>query len=357
MNSDAPPARPLPEAPEGPSRVLVVDDDRATREQLAAILRGEGHVVEVCEEGPGALARVAQGGIDLVLLDVVMPKMSGTETCRLLKGMAQGAFLPIILVTSRNDAANRIEGLRLGADDYVGKPFDPEELSARVAGMLRIRRLMGNLAEDRERLLKRAVHDELTGMPNRRHFENRIAEERKRAERHHEPFACVLIDIEGATTLRSERSATFFDRLVVRCANALKRSVREGDVVARHADAVFAALLPHTHFPGAIAASERLLRDVGAAIGNPEDPEAGISIGASLFPSKDARTAESLLAAAESALEEARRAGGGRICVLQQRKYIYTPGGSRSERPPPTRPSEPPESGLGGAREPLERRG
>ncbi len=345
MNSDAPVARPPPEAPEGAARVLVVDDDRASREQLATILRGEGHLVEMCEEGTEALTRVAQGGIDLVLLDVVMPKMSGTETCRLLKGMAQSGFLPIILVTGRNDAAARVEGLRIGADDYVGKPFDPDELSARVAGMLRIRRLMGNLAEDRERLLKRAVHDELTGMPNRRHFESRLAEERKRAERHHEPFACVLIDIEGATTLRSERAASFFDRLVVRCANALKRSVREGDVVARHADAVFAALLPHTHFAGAIAAAERLIRDVGAAIGHPEDPLAGISIGASLFPSRDARTSETLLQAAESALEEARRAGGGHICILQQRKYIYTPGGARSERPPPpVRRSEPPGS-------------
>jgi diguanylate cyclase (GGDEF)-like protein len=343
LNSDAP-QRPPPEAPEGAARVLVVDDDRSTREQLAALLRGEGHLVEMCEEGAEALTRVAQGGIDLVLLDVIMPKMSGTETCRLLKGMAQGAFLPIILVTGRNDAGSRVEGLRIGADDYVGKPFDPDELSARVAGMLRIRRLMGGLAEDRERLLKRAVHDELTGMPNRRHFENRLAEERKRAERHHEPFACVLIDIEGATTLRSERSASFFDRLVVRCANALKKSVREGDLVARHADAVFAALLPHTHFMGAIAATERLLRDVGAAIGNPEDPQAGISIGASLFPSRDSRTAETLLQAAESALEEARRAGGGHICILQQRKYIYTPSGTRSERPPPPGRSEPPES-------------
>ena len=168
----------------------------------------------------------------------------------------------------------------------------------------------------------------------------------------------MLIDIEGATTLRTERSASFFDRLVVRAANALKRSVREGDVVARHADAVFAALLPHTHFAGAISASERLLRDLGAAIGLPEDPLAGISIGAALFPTRDTRTPETLLAAAESALEEARRAGGGRICILQQRKYIYTPGGaSRSERPPPsTRRSEPPESEPASTRDAGDRR-
>lgn len=358
MNSDVPSPRPA-DALDGAARVLVADDDRSSREQLAALLRADGHTVELCEDGTEALARIAHGGIDLVLLDVMMPKLSGTETCRLIKGMAGGAFLPIILVTSRNDSASRAEGLRLGADDYVGKPFDPDELSARVAGMLRIRRLMGNLAEDRERLLKRAVHDELTGLPNKRHFESRLTEERKRAERHHEPFGCVLIDIEGATTLRTERSASFFDRLVVRAANALKRSVREGDVVARHADAVFAALLPHTHFAGAIAASDRILRDIGGAIGIPEDPMAGISIGVALFPTRDTRTTETLLASAEAALEEARRAGGGRICILQQRKYIYMPGGvSRSERPPPsTRRSEPPESEPASPRDAGDRRG
>ena len=175
MNSDVPSPRPA-DALDGAARVLVADDDRSSREQLAALLRADGHTVELCEDGTEALARIAHGGIDLVLLDVMMPKLSGTETCRLIKGMAGGAFLPIILVTSRNDSASRAEGLRLGADDYVGKPFSARELLARVAGMLRIRRLMGNLAEDRERLLKRAVHDELTGLPNKRHVESRRTE-------------------------------------------------------------------------------------------------------------------------------------------------------------------------------------
>jgi len=246
--------------------LLVADDDRGAREQLAALLRNEGHTVEVCEDGAEALGRVAQGGIDLVLLDVVMPRLSGTETCRLLKGMAGGAFLPIILVTAKNDAISRAEGLRLGADDYVGKPFDADELSARVAGMLRIKRMIGNLEGDRERLLRRAVHDDLTGLANRRHFEARLAEERKRAERHHEPFACLLIDIAGAVAARDVTAGPLFDRLVARGAAAVKRSVREGDVIARYGDGTFAAMLPHTHFAGTISASERILRDVAAAL-------------------------------------------------------------------------------------------
>ena len=349
------PARPPQEPTDPIARVLVADDDRTAREHLAALLRGDGHAVEVCEDGAEALARVGQGGIDLVLLDVMMPRLSGTEACRLLKSMAGGAFLPIIMLTAKNDLPSRVEGLRMGADDYVGKPFDPEELSARVASMLRIKRLIGNLNEDRERLLRRAVHDELTGLPNRRHFEARLFEERKRAERYHEPFALVLVEVVG---LSGERSGGALERHVARAAAAIKRSVREADVVGRHAETTFAALLPHTHFTGAIAATERILRDVAAALGDPDPSLSSVSIGAAVYPSRDARTPEGMLACAESALEEAQRAGGGNICIVQQRRYLYAPGASPPSRPePPGTPrrpaaSEPPTAGRRAVSEP-----
>jgi PleD family two-component response regulator len=196
-----------------PACVLVVDDDRTSRDVIAGLLRAEGHTVEMCEDGSDAISRVVQGGIDVVLLDIMMPRLSGTDTCRLLKGVSTGGFLPIILVTSKNDAATRSEGLRMGADDFVGKPFDPEELKARVAGMLRIRRLFGAISDDRDRLLRRSVHDDLTGLPNRKLFEMRVAEERKRSERHHEPFACVVVDLAGlAAPPRGEPGAIMTPR-------------------------------------------------------------------------------------------------------------------------------------------------
>jgi two-component system, cell cycle response regulator len=342
--SEAPSARPVSEVPEAGGNVLVADDDRVTREHLAAILRAAGHTVELCEDGQEAVARVAQGGIDVVLLDVMMPKLSGTEACRLLKSAASGTFLPIILVTGRNDPASRAEGLRLGADDYVGKPLDPVELTARVASLLRIRRLVSTISDDRDRLLRRAVFDELTGLPNRRLFESRLHEERKRAERHHEPFACLLV---GVTAGSPPRDPGTLDRLVLRGATAVKRSVREGDVVARFGSTTIGVIMPHTHFVGALSAAERIHRDTATAVGEGED---SVAIGAALFPSRDARTVESLITAAEAALDDAWIEGGGQVCILQQRKYLYTPSISlapRSERAPSTLrrfASEPPPS-------------
>ena len=111
-----------------PARIVVADDDRLSRELLAGILRGAGHTVETAEDGQEAVERVAQGGVDLVLLDIVMPRLSGVEACRLLKGMTLDSFLPVVLVTVKTDTASRVEGLRIGADDYVCKPFEEAEL-------------------------------------------------------------------------------------------------------------------------------------------------------------------------------------------------------------------------------------
>ena len=116
---------------------------------LAGILRSHGYTVETCEDGQEAVERVARGGIDLVLLDIVMPRLSGLEACRLLKGMTNESFLPVVLVTVKTDTASRVEGLKIGADDYVCKPFEEKELVARVEAMLRIKRLHDHVASAR----------------------------------------------------------------------------------------------------------------------------------------------------------------------------------------------------------------
>ena len=136
-----------PPAPRSaPATLLAADDDRLTRELLANILRGHGYVVETCDDGQEAVERVSRGGVNLVLLDIMMPRLSGLEACRLLKGMTNESFLPVVLVTVKTDTASRVEGLKIGADDYVCKPFDERELVARVEAMLRIKRLHDHVA-------------------------------------------------------------------------------------------------------------------------------------------------------------------------------------------------------------------
>ena len=180
----------------GPARIVVADDDRIARELLAGILRDEGHIVDAVNDGQEAVERVSQGGVDLVLLDIVMPRLSGLEACRLIKGMTLEGFLPVVLVTVKTDTQSRVEGLRIGADDYVCKPFEEQELIARVTSMLRIKRLHDQMALQKAKFERLSVHDELTGLYNYRYLHTRLNEEFKRAERYHEPFACMLVDID-----------------------------------------------------------------------------------------------------------------------------------------------------------------
>jgi two-component system sensor histidine kinase/response regulator len=136
--------RPLPPAADHPSIdttrpcVLLADDEEANRLALRPILREHYRLIEV-ENGPSALERLEQERVDLVLLDVMMPEMTGYEVCKRIKEQRREAFLPVLLVTGLTDRAQRKLGLQSGADDFLTKPVDPEELLLRTRSFLRLR--------------------------------------------------------------------------------------------------------------------------------------------------------------------------------------------------------------------------
>jgi two-component system OmpR family response regulator len=114
------------------AQVLVVDDDAHIREVARFALARAGHAVELAADGAAAAERLARGGIELVVLDILMPELDGLSLCRQLRGR-----VPIVFLSSRGEEADRVLGLDLGADDYLTKPFSPRELVARVAAVLR----------------------------------------------------------------------------------------------------------------------------------------------------------------------------------------------------------------------------
>jgi DNA-binding response OmpR family regulator len=116
------------------SRILVVDDNARTQEAIALYLRHAGYDVDVAATGPDALAMAAGRAPDLIVLDLMLPGLSGLDVCRTLRERTE---VPIIMVTARTTEDDKLEGLRSGADDYVTKPFSPRELVARVATVLR----------------------------------------------------------------------------------------------------------------------------------------------------------------------------------------------------------------------------
>jgi DNA-binding response OmpR family regulator len=118
-------------------RILVVEDDRDIAELIAHYLHKAGWESHVEAAGDTALAWVRREPVDLIVLDVMLPGLSGLEVCRALRADASTAAIPIIMVTARADEGDRIMGLELGADDYLGKPFSPNELVARIRALMR----------------------------------------------------------------------------------------------------------------------------------------------------------------------------------------------------------------------------
>ena len=117
------------------SRILLIEDEPGLVVTVSDLLASEGYVVESAADGESGLARAAHGGFDLIILDVMLPKMMGFDVCRELR--QQGVDTAILMLTARTRVADRVTGLRLGADDYLIKPFDPAELLARVDALLR----------------------------------------------------------------------------------------------------------------------------------------------------------------------------------------------------------------------------
>jgi len=114
--------------------ILVIDDDASLRALLGEYLEGRGFCVETVPDGLSGLARLRSGGVDLVVLDVMMPGMDGFEVCRAIRADTR---TPVVMLTARGEDTDRIVGLEIGADDYLPKPFNPRELVARIRAVLR----------------------------------------------------------------------------------------------------------------------------------------------------------------------------------------------------------------------------
>ncbi len=317
---------------DGAPRILVAEDDALTREYLSTLLEANGMQVITADDGHKAVAKARDGELDLVLLDVVMPGLDGLDCCRLIKGMMHDAFLPVVLLTARADGDSRVAGLRIGADDYVCKPFDERELLARLHNLLRLKRMHDQINRAREHLSTLAIQDDLTGLYNYRYLHTRMSEEFKRAERYREPLSCVMIDVDYFKRVNDRHGHNAGDEALREVSVRLLKAVREVDVVARYGGEEFLLVLPSTNFSGALSVAERVWRAVG---GEPFGLNVGaservtVSVGVAVYPSRDIKSKDQLLKAADRALYQAKHEGRDRICVFQHQGYIYRPESMR----------------------------
>ena len=191
-----------------PARILVVDDTALNVKLLADLLGAQGYDVFTASSGRQALALVEKEDLDLVLLDVVMPEMSGYEVCRKIRANAATGILPVVMVTALDPGEERIKGIEAGADDFLTKPINQAELLARVRSLLRVRELYEQLA-DLNRTLEQRVREQVGQLERmgrlKRFFSPQLAElivagdTEDPLKSHRREVTVVFLDLRGFT--------------------------------------------------------------------------------------------------------------------------------------------------------------
>jgi len=270
--------------------ILCVDDEPKNLELFEALLVPRGYDVIMAVNGSEALAKVALDPPDLILLDVMMPELDGYEVCKKIKSTKETQFLPVVMVTALRNEEERIKGIEAGCDDFISKPFDKNELLARVKSLLRIKLLYDQLKLLNELLEKLSVTDPLTELYNRRYLVNRIQVEIKRSHRLKGALSCLIIDVDGFKPINDKYGHSFGDEVLKHLAKLLRESVRMTDVVARYGGDEFFILAPDTDEENARAIEKNILRKIeeGSFKIGEVNIHVGISMGISTFYGKEA---------------------------------------------------------------------
>lgn len=315
--------------------LLIADDDRAVLSQIRAGLEGLGYAFLEAQDGTEVLTALRKHQPDLLLMDVEMPGLGGVEITRIVKanqGASGFGFIPVILMTARR-TTGKIEGLELGADDYLTKPFDMLELAARVRSMLRLKALQDalvdknkeldranrELEEKRQELLTLSRTDGLTQLINRRHFEERLSAEFARSDRYRAPLSCFLLDIDHFKKVNDTWGHPFGDVVLKEVAGVARRALRDVDVLARYGGEELVALLPETTPEEAWRAAERVRLGVEAMRltyrggAEPVVVRCTASIGVATFPSPGVESAEDLVQTADECLYLAKQGGRNQV--------------------------------------------
>lgn len=312
-------------------QILIIDDSETSQLLLTTILGNAGYSNIVSaysyEEAHQILdnCRSREECTDLVLMDINMPGVDGIQATRLLKADSSTEDIPIIVVTGVEDEMRLQAAFSAGANDYIQKPVSRVELQARVRSALKLREEM-QMRQAREReledlnaeLLRISSLDGLTGVGNRRWFDQRFEEEWKRARREQAPLSLLLIDIDDFKRFNDSRGHLEGDNCLRKVAEILQRSVRRpADFVARYGGEEFVVVLPDTDASGARdmagMISERLK---GECIEHPDSPTSEhvtVSIGVATATPDGSAEGETLIQAADGALYQAKANGRNRI--------------------------------------------
>jgi two-component system cell cycle response regulator len=295
--------------------ILIADDDPVSRRLLEASLKKwDYQVVSACD-GAQAWELLQEASVPrLAILDWMMPGLSGPEVCRNVRMQAREPYTYILLLTARNQKEDLIEGMEAGADDYITKPFDAQELKVRLRAGRRILELQAELVAAREALREQATHDSLTRLWNRSSILDILKREMAKAERETASVGLIMVDLDHFKQINDTHGHMTGDEVLREAARRMQASLRSYDAVGRYGGEEFLIVSPGSSQASAIHLAERLRSAIHREplrVGE-KSLTFSISLGVAAVQGV-ATTPEVLIRAADEALYRAKELGRNRV--------------------------------------------
>jgi two-component system, cell cycle response regulator len=297
-------------------KILIAEDEAVSRRILEEFLSRAGYQFTSVTNGNDAWRILNEEAAPrLAILDWMMPGLKGVEVCVKVRARTDKPYVYVLLLSSRTERKDILEGLQAGADDYLTKPFDAEELQARLFVGERILKLQDELISGRDALQFQATHDLLTGLVNRGEILNQVQRELARSERTEKSAGVIMCDIDHFKQVNDNYGHLAGDAILRGAALRVKSLLRPYDSVGRYGGEEFVVLAPMTDVIGTMRVAERIRSGIEAT--KFETPagelQMTMSLGVAIREDRQTPDTEAMLQAADAALYRAKAAGRNRV--------------------------------------------
>lgn len=310
-------AAPTPEK-EISASVLLVEDSQVDLNLFRHYLEKQPYRLITARTGEEAIELCYKEDVDLILLDLLLPGLDGYDVCSRLKENDQTRNIQILMVSSQNDLESKLKGIDLGADEFLIKPVNREEVVVRIRALVRKKQYMDQLVDRLKTALSASITDKLTELYNHAYLKHFMELEIKRCDRQHQKMAFIMIDVDDFKDYNDTYGHPAGDMLLKQFGRMIKRSIRDIDLAARYGGEEFGIVLPYTNREDAFVTAERIL----SAFRNSSVSEGPTrlcdrrtaSMGIACYPDNGATVAE-VIQRADEALYNAKKQGKNQICM------------------------------------------
>ena len=301
-------------------KILIVDDQKQNLTTMRLILAETHAELYTVSSGKEAIELVADNDFALILLDVQMPGMDGFETAEAMRSGNYVAGIPIIFITANSqDQQDIFQGYDSGAVDYLFKPVDLKILLSKVSFFLELDRKSKELIKENIDLAKLTIHDDLTGLYNRRYLNERLQEEFSRCKRYNTDCSCMMIDLDHFKNVNDTYGHGFGDVVIKTFAKRLSERTRSTDFVFRFGGEEFLILLPQTDISGAEQLAREICRynEEETFTSPAHEAIVTVSIGLSSFQEHQPKVQNDMISMADQALYAAKNNGRNRVEIYR----------------------------------------